>query len=73
MTLREYKNYIHSLEKHIYDAISPIIDKIKLPPEVEISDIDIPLLDVRTIGDEYKKYLCGKIVVSSNFTIHGEW
>ena len=64
--ISELISHLRQIEDELRIAISPIISKIEIPYNVEVS-IDVDLLDVTEMATGQRSYLAGKVKLRPTF------
>jgi len=70
-TIADLESLIITLEKEIYNAVNSVIkaNPIKLPHQVKIQEICIPLINVSEVGEGYSRYIIGNPSIELDFNI----
>lgn len=59
-TFKDFAKQIWAIEVKLQNAISGILEEIVVPREVELSGIDIQLIEVPQVGVSGRRYVMGK-------------
>ena len=67
--LKEFKEFITSIEHDVNYAIKDIFKKIQVPRQVELHDIRIPLINMKKAGNLPNSYIMGHAKISIHLNI----